>query len=196
MKIYEVNNDPAIIDFEIPELSDIDFDEVFSRPSERLDYGELEVYEGRETINEKNYNRKKIVRKLFPFIQEMAEKVLRMDPIRYQKDQTTNFLKSDYRIGILLTKDNVGFSQPWHLDNRFIVLSGVINVKDNKTQTHFSKKNNHWLSGGTDFEGCDVFHKGRRRKFEGTCWLNTEITWHCVPKVAETRHIILFNVFF
>lgn len=195
MKIIDANLDPAIVDIEIPELNNVDIDSLFSSKSQRLDYGDLIVYDGRETILD-NEEHSKLCNMLNPFIHEILEKLLSMDNVRYPKNQTKNLLNNNYKIGILPTIDYEGFSQPWHLDNRFIIISGSINVQDNEVKTHFADKNYHWTTNGKSFDNCNVIHRGRNKKFEGTCWLNTDTTWHCVPYVPAMRKTILFNAFF
>jgi hypothetical protein len=95
------------------------------------------------------------------------------------------------RIGILPTIDKVGWSMPWHLDNRFVAVSGTINIQDNTTQTYFAKQNYHW----DGFDDCEIIHKGQCSKFNGTAWINTEHTWHSVPRIETERKTVLFNVF-
>ena len=82
------------------------------------------------------------------------------------------------------TVDHQGFKQGWHLDNRFIIISGSINIQDNLTSTQFSKEN-----------ADNLIYQGRTTKFTGTAWLNTEHPWHRVPKVTEdVRKTLLFTI--
>lgn len=196
MKILDTKYEPAILDFYFDELEDIKIEEVFNHSSgSKLDYGDLVVYDGRKTIPDTSAMFSKVDSILKPPIIKIAKTLLSMDKKRYPSFHIDDFFKK-LRIGILITIDEPGFSQPWHLDNRFIALSGVINAQDNITRTHFSKENYHWASGGTDFSDCEIIHKGQCKKYTGTAWLNTELTWHCVPRVSELRKILLFNVFF
>jgi hypothetical protein len=84
---------------------------------------------------------------------------------------------------------------PWHLDNRFIAASGIINVIDNTVSTCFSKIEDTW-QGPNNYSTSNIFHRGRTKQFEGTAWLNTEHTWHLLPEVTDVRKVILFNVTF
>ena len=137
-------------------------------------------------------------------IYEITKKLLSVDtgnryPLSFNKDfdefYKKEVLKRD-RALVLGTIDYKGFNQPWHLDNRFVMLSGSINIQDNVTTTHFGWEEKHWDNGGTNFDDCTIIHQGRGAKFTGTAWLNTERTWHCVPKVTEdVRRTLLFNVF-
>jgi len=202
LKIDKINNDPAIVNFEIPELSTFDFESFFNNDASRSDYGNLIVYDGRVTIPHTAPNFSDICALLSTPIYEITKTLHEMDRIRYPLFSYSSF--DDFfsksviqrsKIGILPTIDKPGFSQPWHLDNRFVMVSGSINIQDNTTQTRFAKQNFHWDNGGTDFQHCELIHAGQSKKFTGTAWINTEHTWHCVPKVVDERRTILFNVF-
>jgi hypothetical protein len=197
MKITKVNKDPAIVDVYFDELENVDLDSVFShKEAHRLNYGDLIVYEGRKTVPNDSEAYGKMTEIVFPLIMEITKTLLSIDPVRYPKPQVSDLLKN-CRVGMLVTVDKDGFSQPWHLDNRFIVASGIINATDNITSTHFAKENFHWENGGTDFSNCKIIHKAKNKKFYGTAWLNTELTWHCVPRVIEKeRSVLLYNVFY
>jgi hypothetical protein len=203
MILTEVCNDPAIVDIEIPELKSFDFETYYSMPSKRSDYGNLVVEQGRVTVSPHNGLHTMLFKMLADPIYQITKKLWTMDSIRYplfRFSDFEDFYKKDIlgrdRIGILGTIDHEEFNQPWHLDNRFIMLSGSINVQDNETSTCFARENFHWPNGGTNFDHCDLIYKGRRDKFTGTAWINTEHTWHCVPRVVEAnRKTILFNVF-
>lgn len=198
MKIIEINVDPAIVDIEIPELESFDFQTFFNNTPSRTDYGNLIVYDGRVTIPYTAPKFDKLCKLLDNPIKEITRQLMAMDTIRYPLFMHKNFdqwwdkeVKSRGRIGVLPTIDKVGWSMPWHIDNRFIVISGTINVQDNETQTYFSKQNYHWEG----FDNCEIIHKGQNFQFKGTAWINTEHTWHCVPKIEKERKTILFNVF-
>ena len=136
-------------------------------------------------------------------IYQITKKLWEMDKTRYPLFRFSDFedfykknILSRQLIGILGTIDHKEWSQPWHLDNRFIMISGSINIQDNETSTYFSKENYHWLNGGTSFDHCKLIYQGRKTKFSGTAWINTEHTWHSVPRITEDqRKTILFNVF-
>lgn len=195
MNIITAYDDPAIVDFYIDELKDFDFELLYSESeSKRLDYGALEVYEGRKVVPPGELQRTVDALIESPVL-EITKTLLSMDTKRYPAVQIDQFYKNK-SIGFLTTIDSPGWSMPWHLDNRFIAVSGVINARDNDTQTFFAKSNYHWNNGGTDFSDCEIIHKGKKNKLWGTAWLNTEHTWHCVPQIITERHVLLFNVFF
>ena len=203
MKLTEVSKDPAIIDIEIPELESFDVDSYFKLSSKRSDYGNLVVAQGRVSITHNHPLHSKLVKFMAEPIFEITKMLLAMDKIRYplfryksfEEFYEKNILQRD-RVGILGTIDHKEWNQPWHLDNRFIMLSGSINIQDNETSTYFAKQNFHWPNGGTSFDHCDLIYQGRKTKFTGTAWINTEHTWHCVPRITEDqRKTILFNVF-
>lgn len=203
MKLTEVSNDPAIVDIEIPELESFDFDSYFNLPAKRAEYGELVVEQGRVSITHDHPLHTNLFKIMADPILNIAKNLISIDKIRYplfRHNSFEEFYEKDIikrsRVGILGTVDHKGWNQPWHLDNRFIMLSGSINIQDNETSTCFAKENYHWANGGTNFDHCNLIHKGRTTKFTGTAWINTEHTWHCVPRITEDqRKTILFNVF-
>ena len=203
MKLTEVSKDPAIIDIEIPELESFDVDSYFKLSSKRSDYGNLVVEQGRVSITHQNKLHTELYKVMADPIYQITKKLWELDSIRYPFFRFSNFddfykqtVLQRERIGILGTIDHKEWNQPWHLDNRFIMISGSINVQDNETSTYFAKQNFHWPNGGTSFDHCDLIYQGRKTKFTGTAWINTEHTWHCVPRITEDqRKTILFNVF-
>jgi hypothetical protein len=203
MKLTEVSVDPAIVDIDIPELESFDFDSYFNLSASRSEYGNLIVAQGRETVTHNHDLHTELCSIMADPIFNIAKNLHSIDKTRYPLFRYKNFeefYKKDIlqrgRIGILGTIDYKEWNQPWHLDNRFILLSGSINVQDNETSTYFAKQNFHWPNGGTSFDHCDLIYQGRKTKFSGTAWINTEHTWHCVPRITENqRKTILFNVF-
>ena len=203
MKLTEVSNDPAIVDIEIPELESFDFDSYFNLSAKRGDYGNLGVEQGRETIRYDHPLHTELYNIMANPIFNITKNLLSMDTQRYplhryksfEEFYKTEIIKRD-KIGISGTIDHKEWSQPWHLDNRFIMISGSINIQDNQTSTYFAKENYHWSNGGTSFDHCKIIYKGRNTKFTGTAWINTEHTWHSVPRIIEDqRKTLLFNVF-
>jgi len=203
MKLTNVSKDPAIVDIEIPELELFDFDSYFKLTSKREDYGNLGVEQGRETITHHHSLHTTLFKIMADPIFNITKNLLSMDIHRYPLPRNKTFeefyekeIRRRDRIGILGTIDYKEWNQPWHLDNRFIMISGSINIQDNQTSTYFAKENYHWPNVGTDFDHCNLIYQGRKTKFTGTAWINTEHTWHCVPRVTEDqRKTILFNVF-
>ena len=203
MKLTEVSKDPAMVDIDIPELESFDFDSYFNLPANRSDYGNLIVEQGRVSITHNHLLHTELVGIMADPIYQVTKKLWGMDEIRYPLFRFSDFddfyrtdILSRRRVGILGTIDHKEWSQPWHLDNRFIIVSGSINIQDNETSTYFAKQNFHWPNGGTTFDHCDLTYQGRKNKFTGTAWINTEHTWHCVPRITEDqRKTILFNVF-
>ena len=203
MKLTNVSKDPAIVDIEIPELELFDFDSYFKLTSKREDYGNLGVEQGRETITHHHSLHTTLFKIMADPIFNITKNLLSMDIHRYPLPRNKTFeefyekeIRRRGRIGILGTIDYKEWNQPWHLDNRFIMISGSINIQDNQTSTYFAKENYHWPNVGTDFDHCNLIYQGRKTKFTGTAWINTEHTWHCVPRVTEDqRKTILFNVF-
>ena len=203
MKLTQVSNQPAIVDIDIPELESFDFDSYFTLSAKRSDYRNLGVEQGRETIRYDHPSHTELCKVMAEPIFNITKNLLSMDTQRYplmfhksfEEFYKKEILKRD-RIGISGTIDHKEWNQSWHLDNRFIMISGSINIQDNTTSTYFAKENASWNGGGTTFDHCDLIYQGRKTKFTGTAWLNTEHTWHCVPRVIEDqRKTVLFTVF-
>jgi hypothetical protein len=179
MILTEVYNDPAILDIEIPELDKFNFDSYFNLPFKRANYGNLNVEQGRFIVDTNWYTYYTLSRIMSKPLEQITKKLLSMDLIRYPVVQ-----KRRYKTWVAGTADHQGFKQGWHLDNRFIMISGSINIQDNLTSTQFSKKN-----------ADNLIYQGRTSKFTGTAWLNTEHTWHRVPQVIEdVRKTLLFTI--
>ena len=148
MKLTEVSNDPAIVDIEIPELESFDVDSYFNLTAKRGDYRNLGVEQGRETIRYDHPLHTELYKVMAEPIFNITKNLLSMDTHRYPLFRHKSFeefykkeiLKRD-QIGISGTIDHKEWSQPWHLDNRFIMISGSINMQDNQTSTYFAKEN-------------------------------------------------------
>lgn len=80
-----------------------------------------------------------------------------------------------------LVVDMPGFKLDWHIDNRAVVVQGVINITKNDKGTKFR------MLDGAVIEG-----SGKR--CEGTFWLNTENSIHGVSSVGKPRVVLLCTV--
>lgn len=201
MQIYNVLKEPAVIDFYCDELETISEDliNLFNYKPHRQDYKDLIVDNNRLLMpyDVKEFNLLKKVIK--PPLIDLSKTLLDLETNRYPlKNHPDLHLFNDRKLSLSAVEDKEGFSMPWHIDNRFVIISGIINVQDNETQTLFSNNHYHWDTGGknlTDDE-YNIIHRGQCKKFWGTAWVNTEITEHCVPYVEKDRKIILFNLMF
>jgi len=207
MNVTNIIDSPAIIDVEFPEFERFDVDRMFEAPAGRVDYGSLDVEPQRFTIfprDDTNDEFSKFSKELYEPLRLITKQLVSLDPLRYPMFDSPNFdiwftkrYASRTKIAFSRVIDQPGFNQGWHLDNRFVLLSGVINVQDNNTQTHFSHERiMRWVPEQVEHEFPEkIIHQGQNKKWTGTFWLNTEITWHCVPLVETTRKIILCNLF-
>jgi len=91
MILTEVYNNPAIIDIEIPELGKFDFESYFNLPVKRANYGNLTVEQGRFVINPGWYNYYKLSKIMARPLEQITEKLLSMDLIRYPVDQKRRY---------------------------------------------------------------------------------------------------------
>lgn len=207
MNVTKIIDSPAIIDVEFPEFERFDVDRMFDAPVGRVDYGSLDVEPQRFTIfprDDINDEFGNFSKELYEPLRSITKKLITQDPLRYPMFDSPNFdiwftkrYANRTKIAFSRVIDQPGFNQGWHLDNRFVLLSGVINVQDNATQTHFSHERiMRWVPEQVEHEFPEkIVHRGQNKKWTGTFWLNTEITWHCVPMVETTRKIILCNLF-
>jgi len=207
MNIIEISKDPAILDVEFPEFERFNTDKLFEAQPGRVDYGNLDVEPQRFTIfprDDTNDEFSLLGKELYDPLKEITRRLLALDPLRYPLFDSPNFdvwytkrYASKVKIGFSRVIDQPGFNQGWHLDNRFVLLSGIINMQDNCTQTTFAKERiMRWVPEQVEHEYPEkIIHRGQNKKWTGTFWLNTEVTWHCVPLVESTRKIILCNLF-
>jgi len=195
MKLTIVSDNPAIIDVEFEELTGIDFLPTFEYGAHDINYGNLYVSTNRINFSaDPNFIEigNKILKKC---VIEIVNKILDIEYLRFpffegSIGKRENLLKQ-IRLSKKLCKP--GFSMPWHLDNRWAIVSGIINVQDNNISTHFAKRELPWLDQGKIIDDKEVFHIANTKKFTGTFWANTELTWHSVPYCYENRRIILVD---
>lgn len=203
MNVIKLQREPAIIDVEFPEFEKFSTDLLFEAMPQRVDYGNLDVEPQRYTIlprDDRNNEFNLFSKEIYDPIRLITKQLVESDHLRYPLLDSPNFdvwytkrYASRIKIAYSRTVDQPGFHQGWHLDNRFVLLSGIINVQDNNTQTAFAREQLPWIP--EDVNGDKIIHRGQNKKWTGTFWLNTEITWHCVPLVETTRKIILCNLF-
>ena len=201
--INELHN-PAIIDFEISSLSEIDFDKLYDHPLVEPTYNTLTVNPGRYIMPINTPEYLELCDFLTEPLYDIMKKLMHMDNVRWPildlgykdfNDFYEKKIKRDQGLYISLMTCKPGFSMSWHLDNRFAVLNGIINVNDHETQTCFSTTGMGW-DRDTKSPNADhnIIYKGTKNKFQGTAWTNNELNWHCVPNVTVERKIILFGL--
>jgi hypothetical protein len=204
MHIINEHPNPAIIDFEIPSLSEINFDKLYDHPLVEHTYNTLSVNPGRYGMPNNTSEYLELYNFLDKPLYELMKKLMAMDNVRWPildlgyKDFDEFYakkVKRDEGLYISVMTYKPGFSMPWHLDNRFAVLNGIINVNDHETQTCFSTTGMGW-DHDTESPKVDhtIIHRGTKNKFQGTAWTNNELNWHCVPNVTVERKIILFGL--
>lgn len=194
-----VSKEPAILDFYCEELDLVENEiaSIFDNSSTiRRDYGNLVVDINRRMVPHETQESNKIKTVIYPTLIEICKILINSDPKRYPIRTTIEEFCDPKKIGFGIYIDGKGFSMPWHLDNRTIVLSGIINLKDNSTKTGFAPSDQWWMDQGRDLKDNKIIHLSQNKKYHGTAWLNTELTWHCVPYVEEERRILMFNLNF
>lgn len=199
-KIKTVFEDPAIIEIEFEPIDQNIIENIYNPKNfERLSFENLVVYGGREKLTSKARNTKevKILTNYFkPMYKSITKALVEIDKIRwpifYDFDNWWNNNRFDDKHAFLLAYDKEGFEQPWHLDNRFSMWAGSINLADNNTKTAFSHTNHDWTDKGHDPER--KFYEASNKKWTGTFWLNTENNWHAVPLVKTDRRVVVCNL--
>jgi hypothetical protein len=204
MHIIHENIDPAIIDFEIPSLSEIDFDKLYDYPIKEQTYNTLQVNPGRYNMPDNTKEYSELHDFLTEPLYEIMKKLIAMDKFRWPildlgykdfDDFYQKKAKRDQGLYVSVMTYKPGFSMPWHLDNRFAVLNGIINVNDHETQTCFSTSGMGWdHENESPVIDHTLIHRGTKNKFQGTAWTNNELNWHCVPNVKVERKVILFGL--
>lgn len=199
--VTQIKNKPILdIEFQnFPDLSHLFVESNFHRKN----YGDLYVEAGRKELPLENYDEvfHQFQKDFLPTIDLIAKKLLSLDTVNYPIHTDLNYwydrkIKANENRMALLTLDSPGFSMSWHLDNRLMIISGVINLQDNTESTLFNNKNTNWI--GKNFVGDpnSLIHIGKKEKYTGTFWLNTIDMWHGVPELTTERKILLVNVYF
>ena len=175
------------------------------------DYGALSVEKERIELPPKHWNDdyRTLKNYFYPHVVKITQELIESDPIHYpffhnMKDFKrwfdNHFMNGPGNFGFIPIIDQVGFYQSPHIDNRFSFMAGIINIQENQTGTIFLADNKisspwreHHGLGCTDEE---VIYRASGKKHSGTFWLNGDNNWHAVPKVLETRKILLLNLYF
>ena len=192
-------NDPAIIEIEFEPLHKKLIEYIYRKENfEQQSFENLVVEKGRLSLQVDRVDKEKLKKfrehftNSFKFITKILTEmdVLRL-PMFYDFDDwySTNNLENKQAFGVML--DTPGFSQPFHLDNRFMMWGGSINLANNETTTVFTTQNNHWVNQG--LEPSEYYYKASGKKFTGTFWVNTESNWHGVPLVQTDRRLVVCN---
>lgn len=202
-----IQETPAIIEIEFEPISDKFINRVYKEDCfKQLSFEQLEIIKGRTYYREDNMSKDyRIIKNHFLSAYEQITKIfLELDRVRYpviwESDNTADrdvkfsnwYSKTNmanFR-GLTLCLDYAGFHQGIHLDNRFSMWAGIINLQDNVHGTyHYSS------SGSKDIGHYDTPHYfiASGKKMTGTFWLNTENTWHGVPPLKENRKVIICN---
>jgi len=193
-----VNKDPAIIEVTFEPIPQKIIDLVYAETQrfEQLSFDDLVVEQGRTFYTGTESNAYKVLKRHFvSAFQEITKQLLLVDPIRFpimyqekvdknkalDKWYESNNLKNHQ--SLLCALDYTGFHQGTHLDNRFAMWAGIINLQDNSVGTH------HYPA---EFDRTP-YYVASGKKFKGTFWLNTEKTWHGVPFLQENRRVLVCN---
>lgn len=195
--LYE---NPTIIEVEFEPLNQSVIDSIYKDDTlEQMSFEDLVVEQGRFLVSAKirESNNFKILEDHFSNAHKQITKyLLNIDKVRwpvfYEFNTWWNNNNFDKYTGISVVLDKPGFSQPFHLDNRFSMWAGTLNLDDNETTTIFGTKESNWLDKGLDES--ERYYTSSGKKWTGTFWLNTENNYHGVPLVQKDRKVIIFNM--
>jgi len=197
--IKVIQTDPAMIEVEFNPLPQKLIEYIFDKQNfQQQSFENLVVENGRLALQVEKVDRKKlaIFRDHFTSgFKTITKRLVDLDVLRlpifydFEDWYNNNDFKNKQAFGVML--DMPGFSQPFHLDNRFSMWAGSINLEDNDTTTIFTTENNHWINQGLD--PSEYYYKANGKKFTGTFWVNTENNWHGVPLVKKERRVIVCN---
>ena len=193
-------DDPAMVEVEFEPLDQKIIDKIYAPENfQQLSFDNLVVNQGRQKLstNGRSLDEYKILCNYFsPMYKIITKKLLELDKIRYPVfydfDKWWERNNFDSKHAFMVVHDLKGFEQPYHLDNRFSMWAGSINLADNDTRTIFAHENHNWIHQGHNPE--ENFFQATGEKFKGTFWLNTENNWHGVPLVHEDRRAIVCNL--
>lgn len=189
---------PPVVEVQFdPFLTDKEINDVFSQ----TDHFNEHPYNKEQSQKPNRFEHKKydnIVSQIVtPFFDDITKYIIQLDPLNYpiyygdnenKEEVLTQWYdeqklwKKRYALPIL---DKPGFGQGPHIDNRFVLWAGVINLQNNSTTTKFYYK--------IDEHNYTPWYSSSGKKWTGTFWLNTENTWHGLPDVTDDRKIILCN---
>ena len=191
LDLKSIINEPPIIgfDYDACDLESVYSREMISDPSEqglghpyqnlrRLFFGETEGFKS-------FYN---TVQNSIPSI---VEKFVSMDqqqrrmPKRWASHDVKK-IASNIKLQMLPVIDMPGYRLGSHLDQRTWFATGLLNVSDNVSVTHFTKKKNSMFARS--------YYKAEGTSSKGILWLNTESTWHHMTPVPHVRKIIQINL--
>lgn len=199
--IKTININPPVIQVEFkPLMSDDKLNKIYQDTNnfEEINYNkELTQISNRFSYKNKNKIAEKLSYNATLCFEKITKYIIKLDPVNYPiyygDVKSEDSLLSqwydeqqlwDKRHGLIVL-DKPGFSQGYHIDNRFVLWAGVINLQDNSTTTEMYHR-----IGEYDYK---LYHKTIGTKWTGTFWLNTEHTWHMLPEVQEDRRILLCN---
>jgi hypothetical protein len=197
--IKTVYEDPGIIEVEFEPFPQEKLDKIYEDENfEQLNFDNLVVHGGRQRLKEETLLIKEYKELHFhfaPMFKTITKALLELDKVRwpvfYDFEDWWNVNQLSRKQAFMVIHDRKGFDQPWHLDNRFSMWAGSINLADNETKTAFSKTNHDWEDKGQD--SSRKFYEASNKKWTGTFWLNTESNWHSVPLVTSDRKAIVCN---
>jgi len=192
--------DPGMIEVEFESIDQQIIENIYNPSNfEQVSFENLHIQPGRLKLSDsaKITDDYKLLKTHFDsMFKTITKKLVDIDKIRFPlfSDFNTWWDKNNFdaKHALMLVHDKEGFDQPYHLDNRFSMWAGSINLADNNTKTIFSKENTHWMDKGHDPE--NRYYQASGKKWTGTFWLNTENNWHGVPLVTKDRRAIVCNL--
>lgn len=189
--IKVVNQEPAIIEVEFEPINQDLIDRVYEHTEyQQLKFENLVVNDGRMKVMDRTEDFAALRDHFKPAYKVITETLAEMDKKRYPIFQEFNGWWDKHRLEekfvFLVVKDMPGFDQPYHLDYRFSMWAGIINLQDNNTGTVFTLDHK-------DYTDLSYYYQASGKKFVGTFWLNTENNWHSVPKITEERKVVVCN---
>jgi hypothetical protein len=103
---------------------------------------------------------------------------------------TLDFLRKNSNVAVTLLKDEAGWQQPIHNDNRSYIMAGAFHLEDS-------------IGGGTSIYGSkgdnkeikpEVLYQAPSNKNSGAAWLNTYHAWHSIGPCPADRLFYLLHV--
>ena len=195
--LYE---NPGMIEVEFEPIDQNIIDSIYEDDNlEQMSFENLVVESGRFLVSQKireSENYIKLETHFKGLHKTITQQLLDIDkvrwPIFYEFNTWWNNNNFDKYTDITVVLDKPGFSQPFHLDNRFAMWAGTINLDDNETTTIFGNAESNWIDKGLDKS--ERYYQASGKKWTGTFWLNTENNWHGVPLVNKDRRILIVNM--
>jgi len=169
---------------DLPQPKDVEF---FIEPA-------YDVYENNKDGKRwsARYSNKKEVDEYFKsLILDKVYPLMLSEPLsRHEYPFSLDFMRKNTNVGAMLLRDEIGWFQPTHNDNRSYIMAGAVHLQDS-------------FGGGTHIYGVEgsnatlkpkPIYQAPSESNTGAFWLNTNHAWHSIGPTPSERFFYLVHV--